>query len=84
MFRIANIFAALGLCAALLSGVNPASAVTAEVAKKCRALMLKAHPYELPGNRKGIAQAQRDYFNRCVANGGDMPAEPAAAGEKRQ
>jgi hypothetical protein len=84
MSRIANIFAALGLCAALLSGASPASAVTAEVAKKCRALMLKAHPYELPGNRKGVAHAQRDYFNRCVANEGNMPAEPAAAGEKRQ
>ncbi len=76
--------AALGVCATILSGPTPASAITADLAKKCRALMLKAHPYEWPGGRNGVAQAQRDYFNKCVANNGEMPAEPAGAGQSDQ
>jgi hypothetical protein len=54
-----------------------ASAVTAEVAKKCTALTAKAYPPRVPGNpaaglTKGTAQSKRDYFNKCVANGGNM------------
>jgi hypothetical protein len=54
-----------------------ASAVTAEVAKKCAALTAKAYPPRVPGNpaaglAKGTAQSERDYFNKCVANGGNM------------
>jgi hypothetical protein len=54
-----------------------ASAVTAEVAKKCAALTAKAYPPRVPGNpaaglAEGTAQSKRDYFNKCVANGGNM------------
>jgi hypothetical protein len=54
-----------------------ASAVTVEVAKKCDVLTAKAFPPRVVGNpaagsEKGTAQAQRDYFNKCVANGGNM------------
>jgi hypothetical protein len=54
-----------------------ASAVTAELAKKCQALTAKAFPPRVPGNpaagsAKGTGQSQRDYFNRCLANGGNM------------
>jgi len=54
-----------------------ASAVTAEVAKKCAALTAKAYPPRVPGNpaaglAKGTAQFERDYFNKCVANRGNM------------
>jgi len=54
-----------------------ASAVTAEVAKKCAALAAKAYPPRVPGNpaagfAKGTAQDARDYFNKCVANKGNM------------
>jgi hypothetical protein len=48
-----------------------------ELAKKCRALMLKSYPYELPGGRNGNSEAQREYFSKCVANDGNMPDEPA-------
>jgi hypothetical protein len=54
-----------------------ASAVTAEVAKKCAALADKAYPPRVPGNpaaglAEGTAQSKRDYFNKCVATGGKM------------
>jgi len=54
-----------------------ASAVTAEVAKKCGALADKAYPPRAPGNpaaglAEGTAQSKRDYFNKCVASGGNM------------
>jgi hypothetical protein len=53
-----------------------ASAITAEVAKKCEALTAKAFPPREIGNpaagsAKGAAQTQRDYFSKCVANGGE-------------
>jgi hypothetical protein len=62
-----------------LVGLMPvsASAITAEVAKKCNALLAKEFPPREPGNpaagsTKGTAQSQRDYFNKCVANGGNL------------
>jgi hypothetical protein len=47
-----------------------AGPISAELAKKCRALAIKAHP-----NKAGraYAQAQRDYFQDCIAKGGNMP-----------
>ena len=75
-------FAVLAMIAVMCAAATPASAISVELAKKCRALMLKAYPYELPGNRKGNSEAQREYFNKCVANDGNMPAEPKAAEPK--
>jgi hypothetical protein len=75
-------FAALAMITVMCAAATPASAISVELAKKCRALMLKAYPYELPGNRKGNSEAQREYFNKCVANDGNMPAEPKAAEPK--
>jgi len=54
-----------------------ASAVTADVAKKCNALAAKAYPPRVAGNpaagsEKGGGQSVRDYFNKCVDNGGTM------------
>lgn len=54
-----------------------ASAITAELAKKCEALTAKAFPPRVPGNPaagslKGNGQAQRDFFNKCVENQGNM------------
>jgi hypothetical protein len=65
-----------------LVGLMPtaASAITAEVAKKCNVLLAKEFPPREPGNpaagsTKGTAQSQRDYFNKCVANGGNMDGD---------
>jgi hypothetical protein len=54
-----------------------ASAITAEVAKKCNALTAKAFPPRVVGNpaagsAKGSGQDERAYFNKCVANGGNV------------
>ncbi len=65
------------ICIALGPMTNSASAVTAEVAKKCEALTTKAYPPRAVGNpaagsAKGTGRAERDYFNKCMANGGNM------------
>lgn len=74
---------ALILAAVVMSAaVEPAAAISVELAKKCRDLALKAHPYKQPGEPgPGSAQAQRDYFNECVARGGNMPSEPSGTGQ---
>jgi hypothetical protein len=47
--------------------------VTADLAKKCRQLAVKAHPNAKPGSKPtGAEKSQRDYFSACVAKGGNM------------
>ena len=59
-----------------------ASAITVELAKKCNVLLAKEFPPREAGNpaagsAKGTAQSARAYFNKCVANAGNMDtAEP--------
>ena len=53
------------------------SAITVEIAKTCDALTAKAYPPRVTGNpaagsAKGTPQERRDYFKKCVANGGSM------------
>jgi hypothetical protein len=65
------------VCIAVGCMKGEASAVTAEVAKKCAALTAKAYPPRVLGNpaaglAKGTAQSARDYYNKCVANKGNM------------
>ncbi len=65
----ANLKIGSALVALVCIAVAPnASAVTAEVAKKCNALTAKAYPPRVVGT----GQSQGDYFNKCVANGGNM------------
>ena len=50
---------------------QPASPVTADIAKKCREMAVKAHPTAKPGSKPtGAEKSQRDYFRACVAKGG--------------
>jgi hypothetical protein len=63
-----------------LPTAQSASAVSAEVAKKCGALTDTAYPFRAPGNPAagrtlGTAQDVRDYYNKCVANGGNVPGQ---------
>jgi hypothetical protein len=74
------LFALLILAAALLP--NGATAITAEVAKKCNVLLEKQFPPRQAGNpaagsSKGSAQDQRAFFQKCVDNGGNMDNAPA-------
>jgi hypothetical protein len=44
-----------------------AAAPGADVARKCRQLAIQAHPTQPAGTTQGSAQAQRGYFQDCVA-----------------
>src|SRR5262245_48493479 len=78
MRRIGVLSALVGLVCIAVGCMNDrASAVTAEVARKCAALTAKAYPPQVTSNpaaglAKGTAQVKRDYFSKCVANGGNM------------
>jgi hypothetical protein len=68
-------------CIAVGTSASNASAVTAEVAKRCEALTAKAYPPLVPGNpaagtAKGTGSAERKYYSNCVAHGGSMSTEP--------
>jgi hypothetical protein len=85
--RFASLFAAL-VCTAIASTANNASAVTAEVAKKCSALTAKGFPPRVIGNpaagtAKGTPQEQQNYFKRCVANGGNVADDNDARKEEK-
>jgi hypothetical protein len=80
----AALVAAMGV--AYLPAVRSASAVTVEVAKKCDVLTQKAYPLRVPGNPAaghlhGSSKEIQEYFNKCVANGGNV-AEPAQDNDK--
>jgi hypothetical protein len=65
------------VCLFFGSAPSPASAVSAEVARKCTALMAKQFPPREPGNpaagsAKGSGRDQRAFFNKCGANGGKV------------
>lgn len=49
-----------------------APAISADLAKKCRAMAIKAHPTRPAGAKSGHEQAQRRYFQDCIAKGGDV------------
>jgi hypothetical protein len=53
-------------------GTGAAKPISAELARKCQALAIKAHPTRPPGSRYGSAEAQRQYFQECVAKGGKV------------
>ena len=75
MTKLATRFSMLIVLAltAYLPTAQPASAISAELAKKCRAMAIKAYPTPTPGSKlTGAEKAQRDYFRECVAKGGKM------------
>jgi hypothetical protein len=65
------------VCIAVAPMTNSAAAVSVEIAKKCNALTAKAFPPRVIGNpaagsAKGTGKAERDYYRKCVAKGGNM------------
>ena len=77
--KIATAFLALIMLACALPQTS-ALAITAEVAKKCSALTAKAYPPRVAGNpaagiQNGSYQDFRNYFHKCVANGGNPPEQ---------
>ena len=81
----AGAFALFLAAAALLpAGV---SAITAEVAKKCNMLVQKQFPPRQAGNpaagsAKGSSQDEREFFKKCVDNGGNMDNAPTTPPDK--
>jgi hypothetical protein len=61
----------IALATAVPTG-SASSAPSAELAKKCRDMMIKAHPPRPPGSRTGNATQQQEYFRTCVARNGKM------------
>ena len=53
---------------ASLSVVSSASAISADLAKECRAMAFKAHPPTPPGAKAGSAGAERDFYRACITN----------------
>jgi hypothetical protein len=51
---------------------GPPKPISAELAKKCRALAIQAHPTQQPGSRYGSGHAQREYYQQCIAKGGNV------------
>ena len=60
------------IACALPASMKPAPSLTAELAKKCRSLALKAQPPRRAGTAQGTARAQRDYYHECIAKEGNM------------
>lgn len=78
---------AISLCAAAMAAATSAQAqITADVARQCRAMMLKAHPTMMYG-RTGSAAAQREYYQDCIRRQGkvdDGGSDPASAPDKHR
>jgi hypothetical protein len=77
------------VCLAHLPMTRSAMAVTVELARKCGALTDKAYPLRVPGNpaagrEHGTAKEVRDYFNKCVANRGNIDEQPLEPGNHTQ
>jgi hypothetical protein len=80
--RFLTALAAL-ICVVLGTMTIGASAVTVELARKCAALTAKAYPPRVIGNpaagsTNGTGLSEQSYYQKCVANGGNMD-EPAPA-----
>jgi hypothetical protein len=72
MSQIRIRWAAVLIAVGLMAMPSSALSITAELAKKCRELAIKAHPTQPAGSKSGYEQAQRDYFKLCIEKNGDM------------
>lgn len=69
-------FALFTICACVqFIAASPASAITVELANKCREMSLKAFPPQRVGAKSGNAGESRKYYSDCVANNGVMPED---------
>jgi hypothetical protein len=74
LMSVTRITCACAIVAAALTSSfaqHQAQQVSAELAKKCREMAVKAHPTQLAGTSP-YAAAQRAYFRQCIAKGGNM------------
>jgi hypothetical protein len=80
MRNIPGAVAALAISAQILilSAASPAIAISADLAKKCREMAIKAHPPE-PAGTHPYAQAERDFYHTCISNNGEMNGSSGGA-----
>jgi hypothetical protein len=71
----------IGIVIAVATASHPAFAISVDLAKKCRDMAIKAHPFDIAGTKAGSAAAERSYFNECVAKGGNMPESEQESGK---
>ncbi|WP_229198405.1 hypothetical protein [Bradyrhizobium acaciae] len=81
--RVITGFAVASAVTIISSAIVPAYAIDARVARACDVLVARAFPPRQAGNpasgsARGGAKDQRDYFNKCVANGGKMDDDTPA------
>lgn len=76
--RVAAIFVLVHIAA--MAVVSPAAAISADLAKKCRGMAIKAHPPE-PVGTTPYAQLERDFFRNCIAKNGEMPDSDNGSGQ---
>jgi hypothetical protein len=82
MRKLFAITIALGLMVIIAGAQEAPAPPTAALAKKCRELAIKAYPKKLAGSTKtGTAQEERDYFARCLRNGGNMDNDNVKKGD---
>jgi hypothetical protein len=80
MARLNKAIATVMLAGATLPAVfSPAGAITAELAKKCRDMAVRAPPPQ-PAGTNPYAAAERSYFRECVSKGGNMDEKKSATG----
>jgi hypothetical protein len=65
------------VCFAQLPTTRSATAITVELAKKCKEMTDKAFPLRVPGKpaagrEHGTPKELHDYFNKCAAEKGDI------------
>jgi hypothetical protein len=72
-----------GLAVALALAAGTASAgISADLAKKCQGMAVKAHPSELYV-KSNSADLQRRYFGECVARNGNMDEDATVGSGSR-
>jgi hypothetical protein len=80
-----KVLAAVGVVALIgfVTMGRPASAITVEVAKTCRDMMVKKYPPQVAGSSKGNALEQREYYKTCIAKGGGKADDKGSPTEGR-
>jgi hypothetical protein len=75
----------LALALGLSAAATPLRAgISADLAKRCRAMMITAHPTQVFGPT-GTAAVQRSYFRQCISRQGRMDdAQPSTTGQGSQ
>ena len=71
--RIIVLVAGMASMAAVAASVR--AEISADLAKKCNAMMVKAHPTQMYG-ATGTAGLQREYFKQCINQQGKMDDRP--------